>query len=83
LAPLLPGLVAGQSQTIGIRTSDASSRGLRGLTANILTENVKMKKLFRSASFHVTVENWGDTCEMTMLFVEAPSTNPDGRKSSP
>ena len=46
----------------------AKSRGLRGFTADILSQNIKMKKLFQAGSPNVSVELSDGTYEVVMLF---------------
>ena len=46
----------------------AKGKGLRGFTADVLVQNVKMRRLFESTSPNVAVERSGDTCEIKMLF---------------
>jgi len=46
----------------------AQSKGLRGFTADVLVQNVKMRRLFESISTNVTVERTGDSYEIRMLF---------------
>jgi len=46
----------------------AKKKGLRGFTADILAQNMKMKKLFQAGSPNVSIERDGDTYEVTMLF---------------
>jgi acyl-CoA hydrolase/GNAT superfamily N-acetyltransferase len=46
----------------------AKGRGLRGFTADILAQNIKMKKLFQSGSPNVSVELSDGTYEVVMLF---------------
>jgi acyl-CoA hydrolase/RimJ/RimL family protein N-acetyltransferase len=46
----------------------AKKKGLRGFTADILAQNMKMKKLFQAGSPNVSIEREGDTYEVTMLF---------------
>lgn len=46
----------------------AKSRGLRGFTADILAQNIKMKKLFQAGSPNVSVELSDGTYEVVMLF---------------
>jgi acyl-CoA hydrolase/GNAT superfamily N-acetyltransferase len=46
----------------------AKARGLRGFTADILAQNIKMKKLFQAGSPNVSIELEGGTYEVTMIF---------------
>jgi RimJ/RimL family protein N-acetyltransferase len=48
----------------------AKKKGLRGFTAEILTQNLKMQNLFLSGSSAVTIDRDVYSCEMTMLFQE-------------
>ncbi|MBI5499111.1 MAG: GNAT family N-acetyltransferase [Deltaproteobacteria bacterium] len=46
----------------------AKSKGLRGFTADVLVENVRMRRLFENVSPNVSVERDGDVFEIRMLF---------------
>ncbi|MBI5488283.1 MAG: GNAT family N-acetyltransferase [Deltaproteobacteria bacterium] len=46
----------------------AQAKGLRGFTADVLVENVRMRRLFENVSPNVAVERDGDVFEIRMLF---------------
>jgi acyl-CoA hydrolase/RimJ/RimL family protein N-acetyltransferase len=49
----------------------AKAKGLRGFTADVLVENVKMRRLFESVSPNVEIQREGDVYEIKMLFEPA------------
>jgi acyl-CoA hydrolase/RimJ/RimL family protein N-acetyltransferase len=60
---------AGLGTALHVRMMEyAKAKGLRGFTADVLVQNVKMRRLFESTSPNVAVERSGDAYEIKMLF---------------
>ena len=59
----------GLGKALQQRTTEyAKAKGLRGFKANILSENIKMRKLAQSCSNNVSMNESHGECEITIMF---------------